>query len=203
MPGSPHADQPDRYFDLIGVNDMMMKNVALFLFPFTFLGVSATGATAKRESRYTDISGKDCLGGAEGMFSCTGIGGWRIGISDEGNIIQVRVAKGKADAKALELTGRGLGEKAEWRGTQLRKGFRADALIVRMRPVEDDDKQSSLLYIVKLNPAGPCLSGLVDAKANRDANALARVAADKLPDICDPAPQVYGQRSAATDMFGT
>jgi hypothetical protein len=181
-----------------------MRIFALAMIPFALLTIAVQAeAAAKRESRYTDISGKRCSSGGEGVFSCPGEDGWRIDIADEGNIIQIRVAHAGAGGEPLELTGRGLGEKAEWRGVRLRKGFRADALIVRMRPGEDDLLDSSLLFIVKLNAGGACFSGLVDARANANANRLVRAAADKLTDICDPYPQVYGKRTAATDAFGS
>lgn len=180
-----------------------MRTIFLAMLCFALSTPAVPVEAAKRESRYTVISGKGCLGKGEGAYLCNGLGGWQIDIADEGNIIQIRIAGAGTSGEALELTGRGLGEKVEWRGTRSRKGFRADALIVRMRPVEDDLLDSSLLFIVKLNPAGACFSGLVDVRANPDANALARTVADKLPDVCDPVPQVYGKRTAATDGFGS
>ncbi len=158
---------------------------------------------ATRESAYTDISGTDCKGSEDNDSSCIGVGlqGWELEIMDEGNIIQLAIYRKGQRSEALLLTGRGLGDKAEWRGTRSQKGFRPDALIVRMRPVEDDDRFSSLLYIVKLNPRNACLSGLVDAKANREANGLARSAADKLPDTCPVVPRISGVNTDATFPF--
>jgi hypothetical protein len=158
---------------------------------------------SKRDSVYTGTVNQGCTSLIEEEMHCKGADGWHLDISDEGNIITLGIGHDKAKAEPLVLTGRFLGDKAEWRGTRSAKRFRADALIVRMRPVEDDETTSNLLYIIKLNPVGACFSGLVDAKVNANANALARTAADKLPDMCDPYPQVYGQRSAATDMFGS
>ena len=182
---------------------MTLRTVLLAMLCCALSALAVPAEAAKRESRYTDISGKGCASRGEGAFLCNGVGGWQIDIADEGNIIQIRIVRAGATAEPLELTGRGLGEKVEWRGTRSRKGFHADALIVRMRPVEDDMLNSSLLFIVKLNPAGACFSGVVAARANADANALARTAADKLPDVCDPVPHVYGKRTAATDGFGS
>lgn len=167
------------------------------------LASASPAAKATRESIYTGTVNTGCADNVENEMRCKGTDGWYLDISDEGNIITLGVGRKDLSGEPLVLTGRSLGDKAEWRGTRSRNGFRADALIVRMRPVEDDETVSNLLYIIKLNPAGPCFSGLVDAKANRNANALARTAADRLPDGCDPYPQIYGKATAATAQFGS
>jgi hypothetical protein len=158
-------------------------------------------AKLRRDSAYTNLVGKGCDNPGEGEFICKGLDGWTLSIADEGNIITLRIANAASPNIILELMGRSLSERAEWRGLRTRKGFRSDALIVRMRPVEDDAQASSILYIVKLKPTEACLSGIVDAKANPKPNDLARAAADTLPDMCDPQPRVYGIRSRATDLF--
>jgi hypothetical protein len=182
----------------------LIRKLTLLAALATIAAVPATaGKTAKRESLYTDISGKDCPGGDEMEIICPGPSDWLLDIVDEGNIIDVALYRKATPDAALKLTGRGLGEKAEWRGTRSKRGFRPDALIVRMRPVEDDETISSLLFIVKLQANGACLHGIVDAKVNADANMLARAGADKLPDSCEDYPRVYGKASAATALFGT
>jgi hypothetical protein len=165
--------------------------------------VIPTAANAgKRESVYSDMSGAGCTGTADEEFGCKGPSGWWLEIADEGNIIELKVYRKATPAGALQLVGRGLGEKAEWRGTRSKRGFTPDALIIRMRPAEDDGQISSLLYVVKLQANSACLQGIIDAKVNTAANAVARAAADKLPDSCGTNPRVYGERSAATDAFG-
>jgi hypothetical protein len=168
---------------------------------------TATAATpaskARRESIYTGTVNTGCADRIPEEFRCKGAGGWYLDISDEGNVITVGIDREGTTGEPLVLNGRSLGDKVEWRGTRGRRGFRPDALIIRMRPPEDDEHNSSLLHIIKLNPAGACFSGLVDAKANADANALARTAADKLPDVCDPYPVIYGKATAATALYGS
>lgn len=181
----------------------MLRAAALALLAASIAVPSASAAKAKRESVYTSTVNTGCAEHIPEEMRCKGSGGWYLDISDEGNIITMGVDRAGTTEEKLVLTGRSLGEKAEWRGTRSRKGFRPDALIVRMRPPEDDGQDSSLLYIIKLNPAGACFSGLIDARANADANVLARTAADKLPDVCDPYPQIYGKPTAATAMFGS
>jgi hypothetical protein len=172
--------------------------VALFA-----LASASPAAKTKRESIYTSTVNTGCSDNVENEMRCSGADGWYLDISDEGNIITVGVGRQDLTKEPLVLIGRSLGDKAEWRGIRSRKSFRTDALIIRMRPVEDDETTSSLLFIVKLNADGACLHGIVDAKTNREANALARTAADKLPDVCEEYPQVYGKASGATAMYGS
>ncbi len=162
-----------------------------------------SSAKIKRASAFTDISGKKCVSDQDGALLCKGLNDWQLEIADEGNIIQLRIWRKSAPNTILEFTGRGLGENAEWRGVKVRKDFTPDTLIVRMRPVEDDGQISNLLYIIRLNPDEACFSGIVDAKVNPNANALARNAADTLSASCDPVPQVYGKRSKATELFNS
>jgi hypothetical protein len=181
----------------------MMKSIATLLMAALLAVPASSAGKSNRHSIYTGTVDVGCTNLIPEEMRCKGAGGWYLDISDEGNIITIGVGHAKATGEPLVLTGRALADKAEWRGTRGRKGFRPDALIFRMRPVEDDLLDNSLLYIIKLNPSGPCFSGLVDARANPDANALARIAADTLPDVCDPYPQVFGKATAATAMFGS
>jgi hypothetical protein len=181
----------------------MLRIAAIALLAVLLVAPASPAAKPKRQSIYTGTVNTGCVNLIPEEIRCKGAGGWYLDISDEGNIITIGVGHAKATGEPLVLTGRSLADKAEWRGTRGRKGFRPDALIFRMRPVEDDLLDNSLLYIIKLNPSGPCFSGLVDARANPDANALARIAADTLTDICDPYPQVFGKPTAATTMFGS
>jgi hypothetical protein len=158
---------------------------------------------AKRSSVYTDITGKDCENPMEGELLCPGRSGWRLEIADSGNIIYLRILRGSAPDVTLEIQGRGMGDKVEWRGTRSGASFRADALIIRLRPLEPDEQMSSILHIVKLNAAGACLSAIVDAKGNRNANALARTAADRPVEACEPYPQIFGKQTAATALYGS
>jgi hypothetical protein len=165
------------------------------------LALPTAAEAGKRQSVYSDMSGAGCTGTPEDAFGCKGPSGWWLEIGDEGNIIEVEVSR-KGQKGGLRLVGRGLGDKAEWRGTRSKQGFTPDALIIRMRPAEDDGQISSLLYVIKLQANSACLQGIIDAKVNTAANAVARAAADKLPDSCGTNPRVYGERSAATDAFG-
>jgi hypothetical protein len=166
-------------------------------------GCCADAAVQKsaRISQYSDtVSNGSCVSLKNEDWRCygpQGKKGWMLDISDTGNVIFTTVRHASAPEKGLALNGRSLGEKVEWRGQQKAGVFQADALIVRMRPSEDDGQISDLLWVVKLNKTGSCLASVVDAKANKEPNTLARVAADKLPDICGAKPRFSGVSSAA------
>lgn len=177
---------------------LLVAAVALLVFP-----VPVPAAKTKRTSVYTDLTGQDCENPAEGELRCPGHNGWRLDISDSGNIIYLKIYRAEAAETVMEIQGRGMGDKAEWRGIGSGNSFRPDALIIRLRPLEPDEQMSSILHIVKLNAAGACLSAIVDAKANRYANALARTAADRPAEACEPYPQIFGKQTAATALYGS
>jgi hypothetical protein len=146
----------------------------------------AMAATLKngRYSFYSELDGPACQkNGGEGSLRCPGLGkwgisGWYVDINASGNIITASIAQYDSKAGGLTLTGRSLGQKAEWRGSGAGSYFEADSVIVRMRPVEDDDRISSILIVSRLKPKGACVIAIIDAKANKDANVLAQRAAD-------------------------
>jgi hypothetical protein len=157
---------------------------------------------SKIASVYTDLMNPpSCAGERDGDLTCKGLDGWIFDISDTGNVIFVRIGRPAETNTMLELIGRSLGEKAEWRGVKTGKNFRPGALILRMRPSEDDGQISSFIYILKLQGREACVSAVIDAKANAKANELARAAADKLPDSCSSTPRVVGEGGAAAAAF--
>jgi hypothetical protein len=182
---------------------MVMKNTLVM----ALLGLFVMGATdaaipkLARVSQYTDTGNNGSCVSLENVdWRCYGPQGkkaWILDVSDTGNVIITTVRHASAPDKGFALTGRSLGEKVEWRGQQKAGVFQADALIVRMRPSEDDGQVSELLWIVKLNKTGSCLAAVVDARANKEPNVLARVAADKLSDVCPAKPRINGVSSAA------
>jgi hypothetical protein len=155
----------------------------------------------KRESVYTNLDGKPCIMVDDIEQHCDGVGGWKVEIADTGNVIQFRILRPSVSNTVLELNGRGLGEKAEWRGTGSRAAFAPDAMILQVRPIEEDDQISQLLYVLKLGEAEACLSGIVDARANKNPNQLARAAADLIAEPCGPVPKVFGNISKATSLY--
>ena len=207
MPSPSDADQPHRYFNDVGVI-MLTDPWKRFLTATATAGLLLAGiavpvGAAVRASaiRYTDMTGADCIGAEEGALRCKGAGGWILDIADEGNIIELSIRKSGSSVSKLSLTGRALGDKAEWRGGHVGAVFRPYAVIVRMRPVEDDMLSSSLLFVIQLNKDTACLQAVVDARANDNANVLARTAADSRAKPCDAHPEIIGRGSAATQAL--
>jgi hypothetical protein len=165
----------------------MRKTWIIMAIPVVVLAAGwALAATVKngRYSYYSDLDGPACQdNGGEGLLRCPGLGkwgasGWYVDINDGGNIITASIVQYDSKAEGLTLTGRGLGQKAEWRGSGAGRYFKADSVIMRMRPVEDDHRISSVLIVSRLKPRGACVIAVVDAKASKDANVLAQRAAD-------------------------
>ncbi len=203
MPGSPDANQSHRYFDDVGVivlADLIKRFLARCAAGLILAAlIVPVGAAARSPAtRYSDMTGADCSGAGDGALVCNGADGWTLDIADEGNIIELAIQKSGSTQTALRLIGRGLGDRAEWRGGQVGGVFRPYAVIVRMRPVEDDVLNTSLLYVIKLNKSAACVRAVVDATANRNANILARKAADNQATPCNAHPEIVGRGSAAT-----
>lgn len=180
---------------------MLLRNIFMMAAVVLWVATAADAATQKpvRTSQYSNTSGNGaCVSLKNQDWRCYGPQGknsWMLDITDTGNVIFTTVRHAAMPDKGLALTGRSLGEKAEWRGQQKAGGFQADALIVRMRPSEDDGQASELLWVVKLNKTGSCLAAVVDAKANKEPNVLARAEADKLADKCPAKPNIGGVSS--------
>lgn len=80
------------------------------------------------------------------------------------------------------VSGWSLGDKVEWRGARTRNGFEPYATIVRVI-VKDPDTLvggGHVLAVVRIGKRDACLAAAVDVSANKEANALAREAADTI-----------------------
>ncbi len=76
-------------------------------------------------------------------------------------------------------------------------------MIVRVGAADLADEKSSLLAIMKVSPEAICLLGVVDVRANPDANSLARREADERAEqfSCDNPAVVLGASSAFAEAF--
>ncbi|HUV32433.1 MAG TPA: hypothetical protein VMW31_02580, partial [Devosiaceae bacterium] len=88
-----------------------------------------------------------------------------------------------------------LGPRIEWRMTDEDGNWRPIATIVRYL-TEPPDYRGEMLVVTRLGPEGVCQVAWIDARANPDANELAREAADTLaPDFdCAQQPVIWGMR---------
>jgi hypothetical protein len=151
----------------------------------------ATGQTI--ESAYTTFDAKKCKHehGKDvedyGAWECPGYRGLRVLLSAGDQRMYVTFGARKKDDIALSQTFPGFNSvyegTVEWRLEKQPNGkTRPFATILRWNVrAEGDVKQSTgrALVVTRLGPGGVCHVGYVDARANADANELARRIADE------------------------
>ncbi|NWH07284.1 MAG: hypothetical protein HXY22_01295 [Alphaproteobacteria bacterium] len=163
-------------------------------------------------SAYTDLNVDQCplLDSNEeeawAIWQCKGYEGMPVWVSEGDLRYYVSFGENAANEMAATQTlppFNVIGEKLEWR---LRKNDDASmtpvATILRYRldasAFEDQDVQ--VLVVTKLAPGATCHMAYIDARANPDANALARKAADTMAETFDCATmhaQIVGRRTPA------
>jgi len=143
--------------------------------------LSTAAAAQPAASVYSETEGSGCKAeaGVEGIFVCSGVGGFSFKVSDEGNVVQVFIKHGKRTPDLL-FSSHGIGKKLEWRGSGTGTRFAPYAAILRLNFIETDQPAGQVLGIAKIDERGSCVVGYVDTSANPDANALAVDAADRL-----------------------
>lgn len=93
--------------------------------------------------------------------------------------LMVRTTIARKDGKSLDvLAPYDAGPKIEWRGDKSAGGFTPTSAILRLSARGDDGRPASALVVLKLAPEQDCLLAVIDVKANRNANDLARQTAD-------------------------
>jgi hypothetical protein len=163
------------------------------------LGVlSAPAASQSIESVYTGFDAKKCKHqkGREvedyGSWSCPGYESLRVRLSAGDQRMYVTFGPWK-DAQAMAQTFPGFNDvyqgTVEWRIARGADGKATPfATILRWNVVTPNDREKAtgpikstgrVLVVTRLGPGGVCHVGYVDAKANPDANELARRIADE------------------------
>jgi hypothetical protein len=159
--------------------------------------ISAPAAGEPIEFVYTKFDSKTCKHtkgrGLEdyGSWRCAGLGNVPVRLSAVDQRMQVTFGNGKDDL-ASSQTFPGFNDvyegTVEWRIEKTAGRARPFATILRWNVVTptDRDKATSpskasgrVLVVTRLGPGGVCHVGYVDAKANPDANELARKLADE------------------------
>jgi hypothetical protein len=165
----------------------------LFLGLMIALVMGQSGATAQTiESVDTALDLDKCrhTPGKEeedyGAWRCTGYGGTAVYVTagDQRSYISFgRNARKERAARQTLAAFNGTGDKIEWRGPMGANGkIKPYAAIVRFSvTVTKYDKtvEGEMIVVFRLPPGGSCQIGFVDAKANPDAEALARKIADE------------------------
>ncbi len=174
-------------------------------------------AAEELRSAYQDISLKSCkeIGAkragqgnsdhATTRYDCGRFAGYQAFYTELPNMKELRFAVAERGSQIGTDTAvhlrfvSGLGTRIEWRGRSPSGRFVAKAAIIRTGWFMGEPKASSVLNILKTDAGHICLAAVVDASLNRDANLLARRAADALDDfICGKSQvTILGKESAA------
>jgi hypothetical protein len=159
--------------------------------------ISAPAASQPIESVYTNFDSKTCKHtkgrGLEdyGSWLCAGLGNVPVRLSAVDQRMQVTFGNGKDDL-ASSQTFPGFNDvyegTVEWRIEKTAGRTRPFATILRWNVVTPADRDKAtgpskasgrVLVVTRLGSGGVCHVGYVDAKANPDANELARKLADE------------------------
>ncbi len=166
----------------------------LFLAPLILWAGLTAAAAQTPTSAYTKTIGSDCKTRIEKQDGqeigstavCKGFGGIAVTLYEDDSRVAVSYGrKPSAEPAAKVFFGplNSVGDMLEWRIVAeggARKPF-ATILRWRLNPVDDngDPKKLEVLVVTRLAPGPICHVAYVDAEANRDANELARKAADE------------------------
>jgi hypothetical protein len=173
----------------------MPARVCFALFALGLL--SAPAASQTIEGIYTSFDAKTCRHqkGKDvedyGSWACPGYAKLRVRLSAGDQRMFVTFGPGK-DALAMSQTFPGFNDvyqgTVEWRIDKSAGKAKPFATILRWNVVTPTDRDKAtgpiqpsgrVLVVTRLGPGGVCHVGYVDAKANPDANALARKIADE------------------------
>ena len=147
----------------------------------------ATAPAQAPESVYTELLKGRCKfisidkeTNEEQVKRCPGHGGAQVLTRASHTTVYLSFRWSKSRMAEDVVSGWSLGDKVEWRGVRARKGFEPYATIVRVI-VKDPDTLvggGHVLAVMRIDKRDACLAAAVDVSANKEANALAREAAD-------------------------
>lgn len=166
------------------------KSAIAGLFAALVAGVSATPAQAAFESAYTDIDLDQCLlldaDDFGASWACPGYRGYPLMITEGDLRFSLIYGFGarSGDGQTLPPFNR-LGERLEWRLSNAMGRWLPVATIVRYHTADGETGEDSgqVLVVTQLVEGNTCHIAYIDARANTNANALAREAADASGDF--------------------
>lgn len=178
-----------------------------------FAALGAGPAAAQfNQSEYTDLDLDLCTVVQSDDFgstwACNGFKGIPVMVAEGDLRMMVSFGLTSTEEKAASQTlppFNHLGEKIEWRLSNVEGGYKPFATIVRyfvqrMDPETGEEKtpEGQVLVVTKVAPGTTCQIAWIDALANPDANALAQKTADeKAPDFdCASDPEIVGEFEA-------
>lgn len=184
-----------------------MTRTAIALLATLALPLLPASATAQQvDSAYTDVNLDACsvitADDFGATWACPGYKGIPVMIGEGDLRFFVSYGLKSTEEKAASQTlppFNYLGPKIEWRLSNAEGGWKPFATILRYyTQSEPDGPEGQVLVVTKLEMGATCHVAYIDARANPNANALARDAADKLaPDFdCDDEPEIIGEFEA-------
>jgi hypothetical protein len=166
------------------------------------------------ESRYTELAGGRCRfvsidkqTNEDQVKRCPGHGGAEVETLSSHTRLHISYRFSASEVAKDVVVAWSAGKNVEWRGLKTNKGFQPYASIVRllMKDPESDkpDADGQVLAVIRFDPreSEACAMAFVDARANKDPNALARTTADRLGpefDCRSDKPAVAGEKSRWT-----
>jgi hypothetical protein len=163
------------------------------------------------QSEYTDLDLDNCTVVSSDDFgstwACSGYKGIPVMVAEGDLRMMVSYGLKSTEERAAEQTlppFNHLGEKIEWRLSNVEGGYKPFATILRyfvqrMDAETGEEKgEGQVLVVTKVAPGATCQVAWIDAQANPDANELARQTADeKVPDFdCANEPEIVGKFEA-------
>jgi hypothetical protein len=171
---------------------------------------SAGPAAAERASEYTKLDGSNCsawrtTAEASGERRCRGFGGIAVLIVSGDDRAAVSYGPKAAEEPAASVFFGPLnsaGDTVEWRGERAASGFRPDATIVRWSAADEEQgrQRRTILVVTRLRPGPVCHVAYIEGSLP-NANALAREAADRLPNECPAEPPIMGPPGPGTRVL--
>jgi hypothetical protein len=191
---------------------MLRPGLAGPLAALGLLAMLAGPAAAQRmESLYTDLDLDQCsVIEAHDMgatFACPGYKGIPVMVGEGDLRFFVSYGLTSTTERAAEQTlppFNHLGPRIEWRLSNAEGGWKPVATILRWFTASIDasgntgKEEGQVLVVTQIRPGATCHIAYVDARANADANALARQAADRLAGDfdCGREPEIVGSFGA-------
>lgn len=171
--------------------------------------------SAEWQSSYQDLSARTCpdrnpkparqrADHEAATRACPAFLGYQIEVTEHPHRHELRVTPPKQGGASASLTFlSGLGPRGEWRGPKSGATILPRAFIVRVGAADLGDEKSALLAVMKVSQEAVCLIGVVDVRANPDANVVARREADRLSEDfrCGRPAEVLGQSSPLAEAF--
>jgi hypothetical protein len=172
----------------------MRRTLTALLLLLPICGPAVGQSGARVESAYTTFDIDKCRhtrGQApedNGSWLCSGYSGVPVWLAEGDERMYVSFGRKAPDEPAARETFPGFNDVTkgtiEWRVARSPNGTTQPfATIlrwsVRLTPADDSAQNSPVLVVTRLGPGGVCQVGYVDARANPDANELARRLADE------------------------